>query len=296
MSDSGRSGGGGRGGGGGGTGISLLCRNLPVEIGADEVRDAFAKYGEIRDVYLPKDHYTQRAKGFGFIEFADARDADEAVRDLDGSSIGGRTVSVVHSKQSRKTPRDMARRDEVAPRYPPRREERRRDDRDFDRERSRRSDRDSRRDYRPPASRSRSPRRRRHGSRDRGSSRSPGRGRSPVPRRVSPVPRRQTYSREASPPLPRRSLPRRHSRSPVPRRRSRSRSKGRGRGSGHSGSLPLSHSRSPVLRRSRDASRSASPLLRRSPDVQHSPDHRDERSGGVAADLPSAGGDTAVAV
>ena len=28
--------------------------------------------------------------------FADARDADDAVRDLDGSLIGGRTVSVIN--------------------------------------------------------------------------------------------------------------------------------------------------------------------------------------------------------
>lgn len=74
-----------------------------------------------------------------------------ALETMDGVGGGVRVgvgAQVVHSKQSRKTPRDMARRDEVAPRYPPRREERRRDDRDFDRERSRRSDRDSRRDYR----------------------------------------------------------------------------------------------------------------------------------------------------
>lgn len=55
-------------------------------------------------------------------------------------------IQVIHSKQTRKTPRDMARRDEVAPRmYQPYREDRRRDDWRYDR--SRRGDRGSSRCY-----------------------------------------------------------------------------------------------------------------------------------------------------
>jgi len=37
----------------------------------------------------------------------DPRDADEAIAQLDGSVVGGRSVEVVRSKQSRKTPREM---------------------------------------------------------------------------------------------------------------------------------------------------------------------------------------------
>lgn len=57
------------------------------------------------------------------------------------------SIQVIHSKQTRKTPRDMARRDEVAPRmYQPYREDRRRDDWRYDR--SWRDDRGSSRSYR----------------------------------------------------------------------------------------------------------------------------------------------------
>lgn len=264
----------GRGGGTARTGISILCRNLPIDIGPEEVKDAFAAYGEIRDVYLPKDHYSGRAKGFGFIEFSDARDADDAVRSLDNSTIGGRTVSVIHSKQTRKTPRDMARREETGPRPPTsdRSDRRRNDDRDY----RRRDDRDRSYKRRVSLSRSRSPRRRRrHRSRD-----SRGGSGSPPSRRGgnSPIPRRRTYSRDESPTPPtppRRSrspLARRYdSRSPIPRRYSRSPARQRRLSS----PLPFSPSRSAVIHRSlgscsRSPSHSISPVLRRLPPPQSS--------------------------
>lgn len=46
------------------------------------------------------------------MEFLDERDAEDAIDRLDRSMFGGREISVVMSKQSRKTPRDMAVRDE----------------------------------------------------------------------------------------------------------------------------------------------------------------------------------------
>ena len=36
----------------------------------------------------------RKFQGFGFVEFEDVRDADEAVRVLDGNSFGGRTITV----------------------------------------------------------------------------------------------------------------------------------------------------------------------------------------------------------
>jgi FUS-interacting serine-arginine-rich protein 1 len=33
------------------------------------------RYGQVRDVYIPKDFYTKEPKGFAFVEFADGRDA-----------------------------------------------------------------------------------------------------------------------------------------------------------------------------------------------------------------------------
>eukprot|EP00883_Tetradesmus_obliquus_P007069 jgi/Sobl393_1/17652/SZX69535.1 len=140
--------------------VSLLIRNLPLDARPEDVRAKFERYGEVRDIYLPKDYYTNRPRGFGFIEFKDSRDAEDALYHLDRSTFMGREISVVLSKESRKTPRDMMHRerDTGPPSRGPRGggggygRDRGYDDRDRDRGRYRSPRRRSR-------SRSRSPRR-----------------------------------------------------------------------------------------------------------------------------------------
>lgn len=47
---------------------SLHVKNLHDDISVKELREAFEKFGEIRDVHIPRDYYTKRPKGFGFVE------------------------------------------------------------------------------------------------------------------------------------------------------------------------------------------------------------------------------------
>lgn len=49
----------------------------------------------------------QRPKGFGFIEFADIRDAEAAVKEHDGTELLGRTITLEFAKNDRKTPQQM---------------------------------------------------------------------------------------------------------------------------------------------------------------------------------------------
>lgn len=48
-----------------------------------------------------------RPRGFGFVEFRDPRDAEDALYHVDRNIFGGREISVVMSKESRKTPKEM---------------------------------------------------------------------------------------------------------------------------------------------------------------------------------------------
>ncbi|TYZ59193.1 hypothetical protein PybrP1_007126 [[Pythium] brassicae (nom. inval.)] len=76
------------------TGISLLVRN-------------FERFGDVRDVYIPKDFYTREPKGFAFVEFKTERDANDARQGLDGVRIDGREVRVVFAQERRKTTDQM---------------------------------------------------------------------------------------------------------------------------------------------------------------------------------------------
>ena len=48
------------------------------------LQDAFSKYGPVRNVWVAR-----RPPGFAFVEMEDPRDADDAVRGLDGTRICG---------------------------------------------------------------------------------------------------------------------------------------------------------------------------------------------------------------
>ncbi|KAH7647958.1 splicing factor RRM domain containing SC35-like splicing factor [Cryptosporidium bovis] len=90
-------------------GCSLLVRNLRFETSPGRVRHHFEKYGPVRDVYLPLDYYSKRPRGFGFVEYMDPRDAQDAVGKLDGSLLDGSTIRVVIAHDRRKSPETMRR-------------------------------------------------------------------------------------------------------------------------------------------------------------------------------------------
>lgn len=90
-------------------GCSLLVRNLRFETSPGRVRHHFERYGPVRDVYLPLDYYTRRPRGFGFVEYMDPRDAQDAVNRLDGSLLDGSTIRVVVAHDRRKSPETMRR-------------------------------------------------------------------------------------------------------------------------------------------------------------------------------------------
>ena len=48
---------------------------FPPSPSVEEVKEAFAKFGPVRDVYIPKDMNTREPRGFAFIEFEDEADA-----------------------------------------------------------------------------------------------------------------------------------------------------------------------------------------------------------------------------
>nr|CCA14166.1 splicing factor putative [Albugo laibachii Nc14] len=101
------------------SGISLLIRNISRRMRSDELRKTFEEFGDVRDVYIPRDFHTREVKGFAFVEFKNERDAEEALRNLDGSRLDGREITVVFAQEKRKSTDEMRTRERK-----PRREER----------------------------------------------------------------------------------------------------------------------------------------------------------------------------
>ena len=55
-----------------------IGNDLPNDVSIDEIKDVFGKFGEIGDVFLPKDRDTGDTRGFGFVRFVKKEDQDYA--------------------------------------------------------------------------------------------------------------------------------------------------------------------------------------------------------------------------
>ncbi|KAK2575877.1 hypothetical protein KPH14_007248 [Odynerus spinipes] len=78
-----------------------------------ELEDAFSYYGPLRNVWVARN-----PPGFAFVEFEAARDAEDAVRGLDGRTICGRRVRVEPSNGKRLRDRGSSRRGVARPFHP----------------------------------------------------------------------------------------------------------------------------------------------------------------------------------
>jgi peptidyl-prolyl isomerase E (cyclophilin E) len=58
------------------------------------VRAAFIPFGTLKSVDIPMDYKAGTTRGFAFVEFEDADDATEAIFNMDGSDLMGRTIKV----------------------------------------------------------------------------------------------------------------------------------------------------------------------------------------------------------
>ena len=72
----------------------LFVGGLPYRTTNDELRDAFAKAGEVASASIVTDRETGRSRGFGFVEMQNDGDADSAIAMWNGKEFDGRTLTV----------------------------------------------------------------------------------------------------------------------------------------------------------------------------------------------------------
>ncbi|RHY27465.1 hypothetical protein DYB32_006754 [Aphanomyces invadans] len=74
--------------------------NIPFTTTETELAETFASCGDLKDVLIYRDK-NQRSRGHGYVQFKDAGSAAAAVRDLHGTIVGGREMSVEVPKAMR---------------------------------------------------------------------------------------------------------------------------------------------------------------------------------------------------
>lgn len=74
--------------------MNLYVGNLSYTATEDDIRNAFAQFGEVTSVRIITDRETGRPRGFAFVEMADQASGEKAMQGLNNAEIVGRAVTV----------------------------------------------------------------------------------------------------------------------------------------------------------------------------------------------------------
>eukprot|EP00913_Durusdinium_trenchii_P018496 g17378.t1 len=78
---------------------------IPETWTADELRRKFERFGDIGDVFIPRERFSDRPRPFGFVRFMEDEDANEAIKEMNGTKFEGSTLTVSKANRSREEAR-----------------------------------------------------------------------------------------------------------------------------------------------------------------------------------------------
>jgi cold-inducible RNA-binding protein len=82
----------------------LYVGNLSFDTTETDLRNSFAPYGTISEVYVAMDKFSGRPRGFAFITMGSAEEAKAAVDKMNGASLGGRALTVNEARPKEDRP------------------------------------------------------------------------------------------------------------------------------------------------------------------------------------------------
>lgn len=85
--------------------MNIYVGNLPYNISDDDLLQMFAQYGNVDSASIIKDKFSGQSKGFGFVEMSRQADAEEAIKQLNGSAVNGRNLTVNPARPRTERPR-----------------------------------------------------------------------------------------------------------------------------------------------------------------------------------------------
>lgn len=74
--------------------MNLYVSNLSFHTSEEDLKQMFSAYGKVESVKIIVDKFTNKSRGFAFIEMPNEAEAQEAIKMLNDKEIQGRALSV----------------------------------------------------------------------------------------------------------------------------------------------------------------------------------------------------------
>ena len=78
--------------------MNIYVGNLSWNLKDQDLSNLFASHGEVVSAKIVTDKFTNRSKGFGFVEMANDDQAQAAIAALNGTEVDGRNIVVNESR------------------------------------------------------------------------------------------------------------------------------------------------------------------------------------------------------
>jgi RNA recognition motif-containing protein len=78
--------------------MNIYVSSLSFTATDEDLKQLFATYGRVSSAKVVMDKYSNRSKGFGFVEMPDQAEAEKAIKQLNGSQFEGRSIVVNEAK------------------------------------------------------------------------------------------------------------------------------------------------------------------------------------------------------
>lgn len=92
-------------------GNRLFVGNLSFGTTSNTVEALFASFGEVREVAMPTDRETGQPRGFAFVTMGNSSAAADAMAQLNGHSLEGRSIKVDEAQERQRSGGGGGRRD-----------------------------------------------------------------------------------------------------------------------------------------------------------------------------------------
>ena len=74
--------------------MNIYVGNLPWDLTEEDLREAFAAFGEVETAKIVTDNFSGRSRGFGFVEMPNKEEGTAAISGLNEKDLKGRSIKV----------------------------------------------------------------------------------------------------------------------------------------------------------------------------------------------------------
>ncbi len=85
--------------------MNIYVGNISRTANEQDLKDAFAAFGEVTSASIIKDKFSGESRGFGFVEMSNKEEAEKAIAGLNGKDLKGRPLTVNEARPRTDGPR-----------------------------------------------------------------------------------------------------------------------------------------------------------------------------------------------